>query len=234
MGEPKKKPGRSRKNGTDWELRRYVMLLAAVIVLILIGAVAMFSGKITNILGKKDGLPAEMVDTGGSGMVIEPDTKEYIQDFGGCILTENGEPGITELMNTYFQAVSDCDMDTFVKLFTSQDTSEEEHYRQEFEEQKQYISGYQNVKCYTTPGLRDGEMAAYVYYEILYTGVETPAPSLVRIYAVRAALTVRKHGPAGKNPIAVGNLNGFLRVTVKVLNSYEFIVAVTIQKVKHI
>ena len=91
-------------------------------------------------------------------MVIEPDTKEYIQDFGGCILTENGEPGITELMNTYFQAVSDCDMDTFVKLFTSQDTSEEEHYRQEFEEQKQYISGYQNVKCYTTPGLRDGEM----------------------------------------------------------------------------
>ena len=32
MGEPKKKPGRSRKNGTDWELRRYVMLLAAVIV----------------------------------------------------------------------------------------------------------------------------------------------------------------------------------------------------------
>lgn len=53
------------------------MLLAAVIVLILIGSVAMFSGKITNILGKKDGLPAEMVDTGGSGMVIEPDTKEY-------------------------------------------------------------------------------------------------------------------------------------------------------------
>ena len=39
MGEPKKKPGRSRKNGTDWELRRYVMLLAAVIVLILIGDV---------------------------------------------------------------------------------------------------------------------------------------------------------------------------------------------------
>ena len=53
MGEPKKKPGRSRKNGTDWELRRYVMLLAAVIVLILIGSVAMFSGKITNILGKR-------------------------------------------------------------------------------------------------------------------------------------------------------------------------------------
>lgn len=186
MEEPKKKPGRSRKSGTDWELRRYVMLLVAVIVLILIGAVAMLSGKVTDILGKKNDFPAEMVDTDDSGMVIEPDTKEYILDFGGSILTENGEPGITELMNTYFQAISDCDMDTFMKLFTSQDTSERERYQKEFEEQKQYISGYQNIKCYTTPGLRDGEMAAYVYYEILYTGVETPAPSLVRIYAVRS------------------------------------------------
>ena len=74
-------------------------------------------------------------------MVIEPDTKEYIQDFGGCILTENGEPGITELMNTYFQAVSDCDMDTFVKLFTSQDTSEEEHYRQELKNRSSTFPG---------------------------------------------------------------------------------------------
>ena len=185
MGEQEKKPGRSRKSGTDWELRRYVMLLAVAVLLILIGAVAMFSGKITDILGKKDALSAGMVDTDDSGMVIEPDTKEYIQDFGGSILTENGEPGITELMNSYFQAISDCDMDTFMKLFTSQDTSEKERYQKEFEEQKQYISGYQNIKCYTTPGLRDGEMAAYVYYEILYTGVETPAPSLVRIYAVQ-------------------------------------------------
>ena len=55
MGEPKKKPGRSRKNGTDWELRRYVMLLAAVIVLILIGAVAMFSGKKGWLTGRNGG-----------------------------------------------------------------------------------------------------------------------------------------------------------------------------------
>ena len=53
MGEAKKKPGRSRKNGTDWELRRYVMLLAAVIVLILIGAVA------DQVLFMADGVIAE-------------------------------------------------------------------------------------------------------------------------------------------------------------------------------
>lgn len=53
MGEPKKKTGRSRKNGTDWELRRYVMLLAAVIVLILIGAVARFSRENNRHSGEK-------------------------------------------------------------------------------------------------------------------------------------------------------------------------------------
>lgn len=49
--------------------------------MILIGAVAMFSGKITDILGKKDGLPAEMVEYGRIWNGVEPDTKEYIQDF---------------------------------------------------------------------------------------------------------------------------------------------------------
>ncbi|MDO5417464.1 MAG: hypothetical protein Q4F29_09715 [Lachnospiraceae bacterium] len=37
-----------------------------------------------------------------------------------------------------------------------------------------------------------------------------------------AALTVRKRGIAGKNPIDEVDFHGFLLVTVKVLNSYEY------------
>ena len=36
-----------------------------------------------------------------------------------------------------------------------------------------------------------------------------------------AALTVRKHKPESKNPIGAADLNGFLLVTMKVLNSYN-------------
>lgn len=131
-----------------------------------------------------DGADADR-ETSAEELVIEPDNKEYFHDFGGSILTQDAVPEMNQLMEQYFMSISDCDMATFLHLFTSQDTSEEEFYRQEFEQQKQYIEGYQNISCYTTPGMNDGEMAAYVYYEIRYTGVETPAPSLVRIYAVQ-------------------------------------------------
>ncbi|WP_243125554.1 hypothetical protein [Clostridium transplantifaecale] len=117
--------------------------------------------------------------------VIEPDTKEYFHDFGGSILSQDTVPEINQLMEQYFLATTDCDMGTFLHLFTSQDTSEEERFRQDFEKQKQYIEGYGNISCYTTPGLDENSYAAYVYYEIKYVGVETPAPSLVQIYAVK-------------------------------------------------
>lgn len=186
MEDNENKPGHSRKSGTDWRLRRIVLFITAVILLLIIGVTAMFSGRMSDVLWKKDTISPETVNTDDLETKFEPDTKEYILDLGGSILTENGEPGIDELMNTYFKAVSDSDMDTFMKLFTSQDLSEQEKYQKEFEEQKQYISGYQNIKCYTTPGLKDREMAAYVYYEVLYTGVGTPAPGLVRIYAIQS------------------------------------------------
>ncbi len=186
MEDNDNKPGRSRKSTTDWKLRRIVMFVTALILLFIIGVVGLLSGKMTDVLWKKDTISPAMVDTDETETIFEPDTKEYILDLGGSILTENGEPGIAQLMNIYFKSVSDCDMDTFMNLFTSKDLSEQEKYQKEFEEQKQYISGYQNIKCYTTPGIKDGEVAAYVYYEVLYTGVETPAPSLVRIYAVKS------------------------------------------------
>ena len=186
MEDNENKPRRSRKSGTDWKLRRLVLIIMAVVLLLIIGAVSMLSGKRTDILAKKDTISPKTVDNVDTETEFEPDTKEYILALGGCMLTEDGEPALTELMKTYFKAVSDCDLDTFMKLFTSQDLSEQEKYQKEFEEQKQYISGYQNIKCYTTPGLKDGEIVAYVYYEVLYTGIETPAPGLVRIYAVQS------------------------------------------------
>lgn len=143
----------------------------------------------------EDGIGKDGADGDGEGagaeasaaeeLVLEPDNKEYVYDFGTSILSQDTVPEVTQLMEQYFMSISDCDMATFLHLFTSRDTSQEEFYRQEFEQQKQYIEGYQNISCYTVPGLRDGEMVAYVYYEIRYTDVETPAPSLVRIYAVQ-------------------------------------------------
>lgn len=118
-------------------------------------------------------------------IILEPDNQEYHYDFGTSILKQDEVPEINQLMEQYFMSVSDCDMAAFQQLFVSQDTSAEEEFRRKFEQQRQYIDGYQNISCYTVPGIRENELAVYVYYEICYTGAETAAPSLVRIYAVK-------------------------------------------------
>lgn len=205
MGKSRKKASGETKTLSDKELRRYVLLLAVPCVLLLLVVIVLISGAVRDRRAMGDAaspgeLGTEIAEGGafdeiesreqetdekaGEALVIEPDTKEYVYDFGGSILSRDAVPEIQQLMKQYFASISACDMETFLHLFTSQDTSEEEIYRQEFEQQAQYINGYQNISCYTTPGLQEGEYAAYVYYEIRYTGVETPAPGLVRVYAV--------------------------------------------------
>ena len=179
---------RGKQSVSDNELRRYVLLLSIPLIALILVVVVLVSGRFRDNGAQ---LPAattkHSVDTVPENAeipVIEPDTKEYFHDFGGSILSQDAVPGINWLMEQYFHSISECDMDTFLHLFTSGDTSEEERYRQEFEKQKQYIESYQNISCYTTPGLEENSYAAYVYYEIKYAGVETPAPSLVQVYAV--------------------------------------------------
>lgn len=180
---------RGKQTAADNELRRYILLLSVPLIALILVVVLLISG---NFRGSGEAVTAapsrHSVDTlpeNAEIPVIEPDTKEYFHDFGGSILSQDTVPEINQLMEQYFLATTDCDMGTFLHLFTSQDTSEEERFRQDFEKQKQYIEGYQNISCYTTPGLDENSYAAYVYYEIKYVGVETPAPSLVQIYAVK-------------------------------------------------
>lgn len=195
--------GRSRKKTsgkTDGKLRGIVFLLAAVSVLIGLILVSVISGALrsrkqagsqlaleydSEYASEAEHMEEKTQAASPAELVIEPDNKEYIYDFGTSILRQDEVPEINQLMEQYFMSISDCDMETFLHLFTSQDTSEEEYFLQEFEQQRQYIEGYQNISCYTVPGLQENELAAYVYYEIRYVGVETAAPGLVCIYAVR-------------------------------------------------
>lgn len=134
----------------------------------------------------ENGLNEDGLNEDGGFLTIEPDTKEYTYDFGTSILTRDGIPEIYQLMERHYQAIEDCDGEAFCRLFTSQDMSQAEAYSREFAQQKTYVDGYENLSCYTVPGLSDGEYAVYVYYEKRYTGVETAAPGLVQVYAVRS------------------------------------------------
>lgn len=46
------------------------------------------------------------------------------------------------------------------------------------------ISSYKNIECYTVETDKKGSYIVYVYYEILFSGAETTAPGLDRVYVV--------------------------------------------------
>lgn len=187
------KNAKSRRQGskgssiTDQEMRRYIALLIIPVVAIILIVVVLVSGNLSKepeVIVSTQKEPVSQ-DISPSIPVIEPDTKEYIMDFGGSILEQDAVLEINQLMEQYFLSISDCDMDTFLHLFTSRDTSEEEQFRDTFEKQREYIEGYQNISCYTAKGLEEGDYVVYVYYDVKFVGVETLGPDLVRIYAVK-------------------------------------------------
>mgnify|MGYP000923613380 CR=1 FL=1 len=113
--------------------------------------------------------------------------REYVVKEGKYLHITNLGRVVTQLMEEYFRAVSECDMDTFMNLFTSQDTSQEEQFRQSFEKQREYIDGYENISCYTAKGLTKDAYVAYVSYDVRFSGVDTPAPSLVEVYVEKCS-----------------------------------------------
>ena len=176
----------SDRHLTDQELHRYVMLLMIPSVLLLLVLVAVISGQIRRRTEQaSDTQSATKTAVNQQIPVIEPDTKEYFPNYGGSILSKDAVPEVKALMEQYFQSISDCDMALFQSLFTSQDTSKEEYYRKEFEQQRAYVDGYQNISCYTAMGPEADTYGVYVYYELRYQEVETAAPGLVRILAVK-------------------------------------------------
>ncbi|MCI9582328.1 hypothetical protein D3Z50_00965 [Clostridiaceae bacterium] len=188
-----RKKGADRQKLTGREVRRYVLLLLAPCVIFFVAVAVLVADALPEDFfqgtGSKKSVPQVSSETGEETAEPEPepepDTKQYIQDFGGSILSQDTVPEINQLMEQYFLSISECDMPTFLHLFTSQDTGGEEQFRRQFEQQSAYIDGYQNISCYTAPGLSEGDYMVYVSYEIRYKGVETPAPSLVYVYAAR-------------------------------------------------
>ena len=185
MGKSRKKqPGDSL---SDNELRRYAIFLIILCVAVILTAVVIISGKWRTPAVQTIDTTAEEADgqTTAHIPVIEPDTKEYFHDYGGSILTQDGMPEINQLMEQYFLSISECDMDTFMHLFTSQDTSQTEVFKARFEKEKEYIESYQNISCYTAAGMDETAYAVYVYYDTKFVGVDTLGPALVRVYAVK-------------------------------------------------
>lgn len=89
-------------------------------------------------------------------------------------LEEDAYPQVNALMEEYYQAATDGDIDAIRALV---DDADEETliYQQK---RSAYIEAYQNLKCYTKQGPVEGSYIVYVYYEVKFEDMETLVPGV--------------------------------------------------------
>lgn len=78
----------------------------------------------------------------------------------------------------YYEACTLGDVDTYVSMRSY--TDETECIR--MQKKANYIDYYQNLSCYTKPGPVENTYLVYVYYEVKFRGINTPAPGLKTFY----------------------------------------------------
>ncbi|WP_051835177.1 hypothetical protein [Lacrimispora celerecrescens] len=103
-------------------------------------------------------------------------------------LQEEAIPAIHDLMEAYFKARKTCDIEALTKVFG--DTCSGEALREQetrMEEEVKFYQSFENLVCYTVPGVDDGDYVVYARFDIKFRQAETLAPSLVVCYVKTAA-----------------------------------------------
>lgn len=89
-------------------------------------------------------------------------------------LAENAYSNVNELMNTFYTALADGDMDT-VKALKDYNSDKEIIT---YEKKSEFIEYYDNVSCYTKAGIEENTYFVYVTYTVKIQNIETKAPGL--------------------------------------------------------
>lgn len=87
-------------------------------------------------------------------------------------------PEVNELIANYYTAYADGNIKE-LKKYAKPITKNEKSYIKMFSE---YVENYQNIKCYTKPGLDDKSYLVSAYIEIKFKDVDTLAPGLDFFY----------------------------------------------------
>ena len=98
-------------------------------------------------------------------------------------LEEKGYPSaIDQLIQTYYQAKINCDMDTLKSISSEPSAVIDEDSLKKLIEG---IDDYINLTCYVKKSYREDEYIVWVYHDIKFIGLKTCAPALSKLYVVK-------------------------------------------------
>ncbi|HCD42320.1 MAG TPA: hypothetical protein DEQ64_01010 [Lachnoclostridium sp.] len=127
---------------------------------------------------------SEAVDSSASEAESTPSDSAKVE----ITLQEEAIPAIHDLMEAYFKARKTCDIEALSKVYGN--TYSEEVLREQrarMEEEVKFYQSFENLVCYTVPGVDEGEYLVYARFDIKFRQAETLAPSLVVCYVKTAA-----------------------------------------------
>lgn len=93
-------------------------------------------------------------------------------------LVENAYTEVNDLMHTFYTALAEGDMDTVRSIKDYNSDREIITY----EKKSEFIESYDNVNCYTKPGVEDNSYFVYVTYDVKIKDIATEAPGLNAFY----------------------------------------------------
>ena len=149
---------------------KYIVIIAAALILIILIVI------LAGVLTKKSSSPAETE----SGSVISLIPESQSGNTGDSLmgLKVDAYPEINTLVQKYFDAKKNCDAEALNNIVDY----ETDKTAEDLELENQFVEDYQDIKCYTAPGLDSGSYVVYVYYRIKFASIDTTAPSLIRLY----------------------------------------------------
>ncbi len=90
-------------------------------------------------------------------------------------------PEIDTLFNAYYSAKGNCDIETLKSILSDPEKVGSE---EQLQTKTEYIEDYRNIQTYTKKSIAEGTYIVYVYHEIKFTSINTPAPGLAKFYVI--------------------------------------------------
>lgn len=163
---------------------KYLRLLAIPIIVVILVLVIVIvdkspKSKTADAKGNTTEVSAENESETGTGEQTET------QPADPFALKKDEIPEINALMESYCKAKTDCDAETMYELYGKTDTSGIEELREKMQWRAKYIESFQNITCYTIPGLEADSYLVYVSADIKFRVTDTLAPNLMWCYVTK-------------------------------------------------
>jgi uncharacterized protein YgiM (DUF1202 family) len=161
---------------------RYILLGLAILVVLV---VLFFAGKALFGAGSKDKddtpkQKTEQEKTSGESENADDSSKDA-QDTNTedeNALKKNAYPEVNAIINTFYTAWGNKDIESMKKVTDSFDSADEAKVLN-----STYIESYSNINTYTKKGLTEGSYVVFVSYDLKFVDIDTPAPGLTQVYA---------------------------------------------------